>query len=608
MKKRIAYISLYFFTVLLIFILQKPLFMLYNGSIEKGFGFADYMQVMVHGASLDAATAGYLTAFPFLLVLISIWFRKFPLKKILYGYYILAAALISIIFVVDMALYTFWGFKLDASVFLYIDSPKEALASVSVGFILLRVLAILLLIALNSWVLLKITPSVLTATRKRIAGTAGMLLLGGVLFVIIRGGVTESTSNIGQVYFSNEPFLNHSAVNPDFSLLSSMGKSQDFASEFNFFDEEKRAALFDGLYPTTDGDSIIQVLNTKRPNILIILMEGFGGAFVEPLGGLPDVTPHFNRLSKEGVFFTNCYANSFRTDRGTVCTFSGYLGLPTASVMKIPAKSRTLPAIAEGLSKAGYKTDFLYGGDINFTNMKSYLLSTGYQRLTANTDFSLAEQTSNAWGVNDDITFEYLYNQLRNRKEEGPWHTAFLTLSSHEPFEVPYHRLEDKIPNAFAYTDECLGKFIDRLKQTPAWKDLLAICLPDHGFYYPREGSNAMPRFYHIPLLWLGGAVKQPMQVDKIMNQTDLAATLLGQLGLEHTAFTFSRNVLGSDYKYPFAFYSFNNGFSFRDSTGVTVFDNNSGSILFDEPEADESRLDKGKAILQTVYDDLGNR
>ena len=608
MKKRIAYISLYFFTVLLIFILQKPLFMLYNGSIEKGFGFADYMQVMVHGASLDAATAGYLTAFPFLLVLISIWFRKFPLKKILYGYYILAAALISIIFVVDMALYTFWGFKLDASVFLYIDSPKEALASVSVGFILLRVLAILLLIALNSWVLLKITPSVLTATRKRIAGTAGMLLLGGVLFIIIRGGVTESTSNIGQVYFSNEPFLNHSAVNPDFSLLSSMGKSQDFASEFNFFDEEKRAALFDGLYPTTDGDSIIQVLNTKRPNILIILMEGFGGAFVEPLGGLTDVTPHFNRLSKEGIFFTNCYANSFRTDRGTVCTFSGYLGLPTASVMKIPAKSRTLPAIAEGLSKAGYKTDFLYGGDINFTNMKSYLLSTGYQRLTANTDFSLAEQTSNAWGVNDDITFEYLYNQLRNRKEEGPWHTAFLTLSSHEPFEVPYHRLEDKIPNAFAYTDECLGKFVDRLKQTPAWKDLLVICLPDHGFYYPREGSNAMPRFYHIPLLWLGGAVKQPMQVDKIMNQTDLAATLLGQLGLEHTAFTFSRNVLGSDYKYPFAFYSFNNGFSFRDSTGVTVFDNNSGSILFDEPEADESRLDKGKAILQTVYDDLGNR
>lgn len=607
MKKRIAYISLYFFTVLLIFILQKPLFMLYNGAIEKGFGFADYMQVMYHGASLDAATAGYLTALPFLLVLVSIWFKKFPLKKILWAYYVIAAALVSIIFVVDMALYTFWGFKLDASIFLYLDSPKEALASVSIGFIILRVIIMLLLIALITWVLLKITPSVLSVTRRKWTGTGIMLLLGGILFIIIRGGVTESTSNIGQVYFSSEQFLNHSAVNPDFSLLSSMGKTQDFASEFNFFDEGKRAELFDGLYPATDGDSIVEVLNTKRPNILIMLMEGFGGVFVEPLGGLPDVAPNFNRLTEEGVFFTNCYANSFRTDRGTVCTFSGYLGLPTASVMKIPAKSRTLPSIAEELVKAGYKTDFLYGGDINFTNMKSYLLSKGYQHLRADKDFTLAEQTSNAWGVNDDITFDYLYNQLKDRKE-APWHTAFLTLSSHEPFEVPYHRLEEKIPNAFAFTDDCLGKFIDKLKQTPAWDNLLVVCLPDHGFYYPRKGLNTGPQFYHIPMLWLGGAIKQPMKIDKIMNQSDLASTLLGQLGMDHSSFNFSRNVLGSDYKYPFAFYCFNNGFSFRDSTGVTVFDNNSESVLLDEPAGSEDRINKGKAILQSVYDDLGRR
>ena len=103
--------------------------------------------------------------------------------------------------------YPFWGFKLDASVFLYIDSPKEALASVSIGFILLRVLAIVLLIVLNTWILLKITPSVLTAARKRVASTGAMLLIGGVLFIIIRGGVTESTSNVGQVYFSSEQFF-----------------------------------------------------------------------------------------------------------------------------------------------------------------------------------------------------------------------------------------------------------------------------------------------------------------------------------------------------------------------------------------------------------------
>ena len=607
MKKRITFIISYFFIVFLLFVCQKPLFMLYNEAIDKGLSFNDFCQVMFHGMSLDATTAGYLTAFPFLCILVSIWLKKFPLRKILLPYYIVISILISLVFVGDMALYPFWGFKLDASIFLYLDSPKEALASVSTGFVLLRVAVILLLVVFQVWLMRKVTPKRLQAVSKRLVGTGGMLFLGGLLFVVVRGGVTESTSNVGQVYFSNDQFLNHSAVNPNFSLLSSMGKSKDFASEFNFFDESRRAQLFDGLYITEDGDSVISVLNTKKPNILIILMEGMGGVFVEPLGGLSDVTPNLNRLSEEGIFFTQCYANSFRTDRGTVCALSGYLGLPTASVMKIPAKSRTLPAISEELVKAGYTTDFLYGGDINFTNMKSYLLSKGYQKLTADTDFSLSEQTSNAWGVNDDITFEHLYNQLKDRKD-GPWMTTFLTLSSHEPFDVPYNRLEDKIPNAFAFTDDCLGKFIEKLKQTPVWDNLLVVCIPDHGFRYPKEKVDRGGEFSHIPMLWLGGAVKQPMKVDKIMNQTDMAATLLGQLGLNHSMFTFSRNVLGSAYTYPFSFHCHGGGFAFRDSTGVSAYDTKANQISFEEPSANEERLNRGKAILQSVYDDLGSR
>ena len=607
MKKRLIYLISFFCTIFFIFMIQKPVFMLYNHSLEKGYPLNDYLQVMFHGASLDATTAGYLTALPFIIIIISIWFKKFPIKKVLFPYYLIASALLSIAFVVDMGLYPFWGFKLDASIFLYLDSPKEAFASVSIGFIIIRIIAILLLIALNTWIMLKVTPTLLKTVNKKAISLLGTLLLGGILFIIIRGGITESTSNVGQVYFSNDQFLNHSAVNPNFSLLSSLSKSKDFASEFDFFEENQRAELFKDLYPTHDGDSILQVLNSKRPNILIILLEGFGGVYVEPLGGLPDVSPNLNRLSEEGIFFTQCYANSFRTDRGTICALSGYLGLPNASVMKIPAKSRTLPAISEELVKAGYSTDFLYGGDINFTNMKSYLLSKGYQKLTADKDFSLAEQTSNVWGVNDDITFEYLYQQLCNR-QEGPWFTTFLTLSSHEPFEVPYNRLQEKTPNAFAYTDDCLGKFIDKLKRTPVWENLLIVCLPDHGSIYPRGSSDWGGKYSHIPMLWIGGAVKQPMKIDKIMNQTDMAATLLGQMGLDHSMFTFSRNVLGSSYTYPFAFYCYNNGFSFRDSTGVSAFDNNIMQTTYNDPIPNEKRVERGKSILQTVYDDLGKR
>lgn len=153
-----------------------------------------------------------------------------------------------------------------------------------------------------------------------------------------------------------------------------------------------------------------------------------------------------------------------------------------------------------------------------------------------------------------------------------------------------------------------MGKFIDKLKALPQWKDLLVICLPDYGFYYPEEGLVHDPRIHHIPMLWLGGAIKQPMVIDKLMNQSDMAATLLAQLGISHKEFNFSRNVLGKDYNYPFAYYTYNNGFAFRDSTGTTLIDNNSGKALIESPAPNERRTELGKAILQSSYDDLGAR
>lgn len=308
--------------------------MLYNGACEKGVSFVDYLKVLYHGFTLDAATTGYLTALPWLIILVSIWFRRFPLRKLLVGYYALIALATTLVFIGDMALYPFWGFKLDASIFLYLDSPKNAMASVSIGFILIRVLCILILSALLTWGLYKMTPAQLPQVpqvRKRLTGSLVTILLGGILFIIIRGGVTESTSNVGQAYFCDNEFLNHSAVNPDFSLLSSISKTTDFAQQFNFFDEEKRASLFDGLYADT-GENTVSLLNTPRPNVLIILMESFGGVFVESLGGLPDVSPNLERLSKEGVFS--------RTVTPTVSAPTGARSAPSvATRVSLPCRS-----------------------------------------------------------------------------------------------------------------------------------------------------------------------------------------------------------------------------------------------------------------------------
>ena len=619
MKKRILFLLALFFIWLPLLAVQKPVFLLYHHALASGCSLIDYLKVITHGLLLDCTMAGYLTALPLLMTLVSIWLPGTFYKKLLKGYFGIMAVLIAAIFSVDVALYGYWGFRLDATLFFYLQSPKDAMASVPLGQFFAQLGMFVVYASGIYWVLKKCIVPLFpeTQVRKRLSGSLVVLLSGGILFIPIRGGVTTSTANVGMVYFSQNQFLNHSAINPCFSLIASLSKQQDFAAQFNFFPEEERKEVMETLSssPRTgygnEEDSMKPqtLLNTSRPNILIILMESFSANAVGAVGGDSVITPNLNRLSREGVLFTNMYANSFRTDRGIVSVLNGYLAQPTTSIMKYPAKSQTLPSIAKSLTNEGYIANMLYGGDINFTNMQSYFFGSGYSRITADRDFPITSRLSK-WGANDDITFRNLYEDIKSRDNQVPWLTTFLTLSSHEPFEVPYHRLDEMglYPNSVAFTDSCIGHFIEKLKELPVWKNTLVIFVSDHGYPYPKDVTGYEPRRYHIPMLWIGGAVKEPVVIDKLANQTDLAATLLNQLGIDHDAFTFSRNILSPDYP-EYAFYTYSNGFGFIDSTGISVYDNEGKKTLIETPrEGSDLRLRKGKALLQTLYDDLGNR
>lgn len=613
MKKRLLFILTVFFCWLPILAIQKPVFILYHHALANGCSLTDYLKVITHGLLLDCTVSGYLTAIPLLCILISIWLPGAFYQKFLKGYFGVAALLIAAIFAVDVALYGYWGFRLDATLFFYLQSPADAMASVPVGTFFLQFLLFLIYAYGIFWVFKRFIIPLFPATpvRSRLGGIMIVLLLGGILFIPIRGGVTTSTANVGMVYFSKNQFLNHSAINPAFSLLASLSKQQDFAAQFNFFPEEERQERYTALTQTNDtlpGNAEKRsLLTTDRPNILIILMESFTANAIESVGGESGITPNLNKLSQEGITFTNMYANSFRTDRGIVSVLNGYLAQPTTSIMKYPAKSQTLPSIAKSLGEQGYTADMLYGGDINFTNMQSYFFSSGYSQITADRDFPLSSRLSK-WGANDNITFTHLYESIRERDEKTPWLSTFLTLSSHEPFEVPYHHLEDPYLNSMAFTDSCIGSFIGQLKELPVWKNTLVVLVSDHGYRYPASLTDYEPRRFHIPMIWLGGAIKEPAIIDTYANQTDLAATLLSQLNLPHDSFTFSRDILAPGYP-EYAFYTFPNGFGFIDSTGISVYDNESNKPLIESPaENSNERLNKGKVLLQTLYDDLGNR
>ena len=154
---------------------------------------------------------------------------------------------------------------------------------------------------------------------------------------------------------------------------------------------------------------------------------------------------------------------------------------------------------------------------------------------------------------------------------------------------------------------------MESIRRTPLWHNLLIVCIPDHGFAYLEHITHE--QHHHNTMLWLGGAVAQHRVVSTLMNQSDMAATLLGQLRLSHKEYTFSRDIFSPDYKYPFAFFTFTGGIGLADSTGCTVYDLVGDRITEDRPavnRADESltrrRTDRAKAILQSFYDDIGRR
>lgn len=224
-----------------------------------------------------------------------------------------------------------------------------------------------------------------------------------------------------------------------------------------------------------------------------------------------------------------------------------------------------------------------------------------YLPIFQDTAFTL-EQKSGGWGVNDSTALQKACELISNWKD-GHHFLVAQTLSSHEPWNVPYHRLEDEKLNAFAYTDYSIACMVDSLRQLPQWDNLLVIMIPDHGFLYKQSYDD--PGFFHAPMLWMGGAIREPRKMDILMNQSDIPATLLSQMGIRHDEYPWSRNVLSKTYTYPFVYCNYPAGLLFKDNTGTSIYDISGDVTIVEQPADDGLRVRCAKAILQTSYDQL---
>ena len=594
-------------------VILKPVFMLYNHSAFKDCNFSDYVAVIWHGLPMDMSVAGYFTIIPALLAFISIWLHPALIRCLHKTYLLIASLVLSVVHCTDAVLYDYWRFRIDSTPFFYFfSSPKDALASVPVWWVVLGVFILLLLTFLIFIILSKSLgslPESIGIAKDRLITTGIMVVVLGLLFIPIRGSLGTSTMNLGRVYYSDNQKLNHAAINPCFSLLSSMVNDENTKDQYRFMTAAQANKLFSQIKDKTKqggSDAVYKLLNTNRPNIVMVVLESFSTHIMKSMGGTPNVAVNMDKWANEGVLFTNFYANSFRTDRGLAAILAGYPAQPTMSIMKYPSKTGSLPMFPQKLKKVGYQLKYYYGGDADFTNMRSFVTTAGFEDLVSDADFPIKLRLSK-WGVPDQYVFDRALADIKNQTADATHLSVIQTSSSHEPYDVPYKRLNNKILNAFAYTDNCLGKFVAALKKLPSWKNTLVVLVPDHQGCYPENMDNYTPERYHIPLLLLGGALKAKGPIATFGSQADIAATLLSQLGLSYSEFTFSKDMLNPNVPH-FAFSTVPNAFMMKTNDNTVFYDCETNKVLLDNGKTPRKNLPYAKAYLQKLYDDISNR
>lgn len=635
MKQIIWFVKTYA-TFVVLFVLQKPLFLF----LEKGSAtqpvdniFTELPAVIWHGLPLDLSMAGYLSVIPGFLSIAVVWLKRDLVKPIMNIYFIIASLFITCSFVLNASLYPYWKYPLDSTpLFYFFTSPADAIASVSIWQVILSIV-ILIVLTIGVWFTLRMRGEKRQQYSRYGYGYEGfgrgkrnrfddfdrhrgrtsiiLLLLTGLLFLPIRGGITVSTMNTGQAYYSQNAYLNHSAVNPLFSLLESITHQEDFASQYRFMKDKEADKIFATMTSTSDENTypLLNEATFKKgtPDILIVIMESFASDIMPSMGSYKDVAVCLDSIAQQSILFTRFYANSFRTDRGMVSILSGYPAQPTTSIMRYPRKTSQLPSIARNLAKyKNYKTTYYYGGDADFCNMRSYLVSQGFQHIISDANFPIEDKLSK-WGVPDHILAAKMMEDIKaQQNEKRPMLRILQTSSSHEPFEVPYHRLKDKRLNAFAYTDSVMGAIVREYRKLPKWKNTLIVFVPDHVGGYKENLNDHDRSRYQIPLILAGGAISHPMKVGIIGSQHDIAATLLGQLGVEHREFTFSKNMM-SDATPKFAFFAVNDAFGVVSEENSLIYDNRAKRIVYDKGEKGFN-LKRGQAYLQKLYDDLARK
>lgn len=602
----------------LLFVAARFVFILLNFQQSQQFGYSLLMATFYQGLQLDISMVCYVSIVPVLFWITALWLPyQTTLNRILKTYNTLVLICLVVITIADAELYQHWGQKLNSYASSFAKYPKDMLAFSTGNHNGLLVL-ILILFSLLAFGLYRYGMRGLDEVKNQIPIWQKAILMPIVLVLLfagIRGGFGKTPLSQSSAFFSTHIFLNHAALNTSWNFLASIIENNEGSTKnkYEFTTEQEAGKLIAPFFtkPTVSHN----LFTTERPNIVFIILEGWSADVVESAGGEQNITPNFNRLAKEGIQFSNFYASGNRTDKGLAAILSAQPALPNNSIINNIQKFTSLPSIPNTLKTAGYQNAFYYGGNSDFANMKGYWLSCRYDRII-DLEYFPIKQHDAEWGVHDQVLYETTIRDMATLKE--PFLACMLTLSSHEPFNVPSKRADfgnnnpDRYRNAVWFADSCLGAFFTEAAKQPWYNNTLFVVLSDHGHKQPLGRLAMDPELFHIPCMFYGKVIAKSWQgktITQTGSQVHLAATLLHQLQLPYAEFTWSSNMADTNYV-PYAAFTYYPGVGIATPTATAVWSYHNNFI--ERSKGDSTRWDslglQARAYLQLYYAEFMKR
>jgi phosphoglycerol transferase MdoB-like AlkP superfamily enzyme len=358
--------------------------------------------------------------------------------------------------------------------------------------------------------------------------------------LVIRSTLGHRPANPALFAITQDSMINSLILNSGYSVIYAAYSLQHESKSSQIYGKMDKADIFK---LTGAQDSDIPTLRTLTPsvkrdkplNLVIILQESLGATFVESLGGVP-VTPQLEKLKSEGIWFTQLYATGTRSVRGIEAVITGFQPTPADSTVKLSLSQKNFFSIAALLAKQGYSTEFIYGGESHFDNMRSFFMGNGFQHIVEQKDYKNPIFIG-SWGASDEDLLNKTHEQLLVHHASGkPFFTLAFTSSNHAPFEFPdgridlYEQPKTTDNNAVKYADYAMGEFFKKAKASEYWKDTIFLVVADHDIRVRGDTLVPIERF-HIPGLILGAGI-QPKTITAIASQIDLPVTVLSLMGI----------------------------------------------------------------------------